>query len=136
MVRLSPTNILWVDCTAAGVAGALTLLLRDWLAALYAIPVDLLTITALVNLAYGSYSFSLALRAHRPAALIKLLAMANAMWAPVCIGLVIYWWPMLSGFAVAHYLGEAAIVVTLAVLEWRWRYRLVTADKSPPPDSG
>ena len=111
-------------------------MLRDWLATLYALPVELLTVTAIINLMYGSYSCTLALRTHRGLVAVKVLAVANGLWAPVCIGLVIYWWSTLTGFGMAHFLAEAAIVVTLAVLEWRWRYRLVTADKSPPPDSG
>lgn len=103
----------------------MTLVLRDWLATLYALPVELLTMTAIVNLAYGSFSFSLACRARRPLGLLRLLALANAMWAPVCIGLIVYWWPVLTAFGLAHFLGEALIVVALAALEWRWQYRLI-----------
>lgn len=123
-MRLTASNILWVDCSAAILAGVVTLVFRDWLAALYAIPVEGLMATALVNLIYGSYSFSLAWRDRPPILLVRALALANALWAPVCVGLVLYWWPTVTGFGMIHLLGEAGIVMTLAFFEWRWQHRL------------
>lgn len=120
-------NILWLDCTAALLAGALVLSFPEWLSALYTMPEDLLLFIGAVNLLYTCYSFSLAIRARRPLFLIKLLAVANASWALVCIAIFAKFAGSLSLWGGGHLLGEALFVGGLAALEWKWRKHLLTA---------
>lgn len=120
-------GLLWVDCTAGGLAGVAMLALNGWLSRLYALPQGLLVFMGAVNLLYACYSFSLAIRAQRPISLIKLLAFANAAWVFVCLGLAVYGGGQASVFGIAHLVGEAMFVGALAALEWRWREQLVSA---------
>lgn len=120
-------NILWLDCTAALLASVLVLSFPEWLSALYAMPENLLLFIGAVNLLYACYSFSLAIRARRPLFLIKLLAVANASWALMCIAIFAKFAGSLSLWGGGHLLGEALFVGGLAALEWRWRKQLLTA---------
>ena len=126
-------RLLWVDCTAAALAGVLVLALSGWLARLHGLPQDLLLFTGAVNLLYGSFSFSLAVRAERPLALIKLLAVANMAWAVVCVGLVVVFGSQATVFGFFHLIGEAVFVGGLGMLEWRRRYQLVSSAVRPSP---
>lgn len=114
-------NILWLDCTAAALAGAAVLALSEWLSGLYSLPRGLLVFIGAVNLLYGAYSFSLARQAPRPLALIKLLVVANAAWVFVCLGLLLRFREQVSVFGVLHLAGEALFVGSLAALEWTQR---------------
>lgn len=120
-------RLLWIDCTAAAVAGVAVLTLGGWLSRLYALPHELLLFTGGVNLLYGAYSFSLAVRMQRPMSLIKLLVGANLGWAVVCLGLAVAYGSQATLFGIAHLAGEALFVGGLAVLEWTQRDRLLIA---------
>ena len=120
-------KLLWVDCSAAALAGVTVLALSGWLSRWHALPRWLLVVSGVVNLMYGSYSFSLALRARRPRHLINLLVLANLSWAVVCL-----WWAVVFSesatlFGLGHLVGEAIFVGALAGLEWRYREWLLTA---------
>jgi hypothetical protein len=120
-------KLLWVDCIAGGLAGVAVLGLSGWLSRVYALPRDLLLFIGAVNLVYGSFSFSLAVRARRPKYLINTLIFANGAWAAVCVGLAVAFWERASMFGLGQLIGEAVFVGGLAVLEWRHRDRLLTA---------
>lgn len=120
-------KLLWVDCTAAALAGVTVLALSGWLSRLYALPHGLLLFVGTANLLYASFSFSLALRAARPLFLIKLLVFANAAWVVACMGLAASFWNQATGFGVAQLIGEALFVGALAALEWNQRHQLATA---------
>jgi hypothetical protein len=120
-------NLLWVDCIGGALAGAAVIALSGWLSPLEGLPRAVLLSTGAVNLLYGSYSFSLAIRAERPMGRIKLLVAANLAWAPVCAGLLIAFSGTATPFAYLHLGGEAIYVGGLAVLEWRYRELLRTA---------
>jgi hypothetical protein len=122
-----PSRLLWVDCIAGAVAGALVLLLSAWLGRLYALPQSLLIFTGAASVLYGSYSFSLARRHQRPMHLIAVLVSANAAWAVVCLVLATRYWHQASAFGIAHLVGEAMFVGGLAALEWRHRASLTTS---------
>lgn len=122
-----PRDLLWVDCTAGLAAGVVVLALSPWLGRLYALPRGLLAGIAVANLAYGTFSFSLARRARRPRALIALLVVANAAWAVLCFIAAVHFSGTASAFGLAHLAGEGVIVGGLAALEWRARGRLVVA---------
>ena len=120
-------RLLWVDCTAAALAGVAMLALSGWLGGLYALPRELLLINGAVNLLYASCSFSLAVRARRPMRLIKLLVFANLAWATVCLVLAAAFWGSASLFGRGHLLGEAIFVGGLAALVWSRRDQLLVA---------
>lgn len=89
------------------------------------LPRGLLLFTGVVNLVYGSYSFSLATRRHRPAGLITALVVANFAWVPVCFSLAIVYAGSATPFGLLHLGGEGVFVGLLALLEWRNRDLLV-----------
>lgn len=120
-------KLLWIDCIGAALVGVVVLTLSGWLSQLHGLPRGLLLFTGAVNLLYGTYSFSLARRARRPLVLLRILVLANAAWACVCVGLVITFGADATVFGVAHLGGEALYVGGLAALEWRWRHVLLTA---------
>lgn len=117
-------NVLWIDCGAALLAGATVLVLFAWLAELYALPRHMLVGMGVANLAYGTFSWSLARRARRPRALLVLLVAANATWAALCVLAAVRLAGTASGFGLAHLVGEGLFVGTLAALEWRQREQL------------
>lgn len=120
-------NLLWTDCTAGAVVGVVVLALSGWLSDLHDLPRSVLVFTGVMNLAYASYSFSLARRQMRPRVLVQILAIANMAWAPVCIILSVMHWESASVFGHLHLLGEAAFVGGLGAYEWTQQDRLLTA---------
>lgn len=122
-----PQKLLWVDCLAGALVGALLLLLRGWLSELYRLPQELLFFMGMANLTYAAYSLSLAVRRTRPRPLILLLVFANMMWAVACLWWVSVFVGTASFFGLAQLAGEALFVGGLAVLEWRWRDLLQNA---------
>lgn len=120
-------DLLWVDCGAALLAGLVLLLLSSWLSQLYALPHGFLMGMGVANLAYGTYSLSLARRARRPRSLLVLLVVANATWAALCGLAAVRLAGTASAFGLAHLVGEGLFVGGLAALEWRRRERLLTA---------
>ena len=116
-------RVLNVDGLAGCAAGLLVLALLDWLTRLHQLPGQLLLFMGIVNLLYGSYSGSLALRARRGPMpgrrWIDLLIIGNTGWALVCIGLAVSYWNTASIFGLVHLLFEAAFVLFLAILERR-----------------
>ena len=120
-------DLLWVDCSAGLLAGTLMLALSPWLARLYDLPHALLVGIGVANLAYGTFSFSLARRARRPRALVVTLVIANAAWAVLCIVAAVHFAGTASAFGLAQLAGEGLLVGGLAALEWRARERLLVA---------
>jgi hypothetical protein len=111
-------TILWVDCTAALLAGLIVLSLSAPIADLYAMPRALVVGMGLANACYGTFSLSLAARAHPPSSLVVLLALANATWAVLCAVAASALWGTASYFGLAHLVGEGLFVGALARLEW------------------
>lgn len=120
-------KLLWVDCIAAALAGLAVLALSGWLSGLHGLPREFLLFSGAVNLLYGSYSFSLAVRARRPMALINLLVFANLTWAMLCVAFAVMFWGSATVFGLAHLIGEAVFVGGLACLEWSQRDQLLAA---------
>ncbi|MGI9627835.1 MAG: hypothetical protein ACR2QM_13445 [Longimicrobiales bacterium] len=120
-------NLLWLDCGAAALVGAGVILFAGPLSGFEGLPRSLLIFTGVVNLVYGSYSCSLAVRADRTEGLIKLLVLANLAWVPVCFGLAVAFSESATPFGFMHLIGEGLFVGGLAALEWRNRELLLTA---------
>lgn len=125
-MRIAP-NVLWIDCTAAALAGSAVLLLGRWLGGLYGLPPNLLFFMGSVNLLYACYSFTLAILVMRRKCMIVLLVAGNLSWALVCLGLVVTFFGAATMFGVGILVAEAVFVSMLALLEWRYRGQLVAA---------
>ena len=120
-------TLLWIDGGAAFVGGMVVLLICGWLAKWYELPRALILTIGLINLAYASFSLSLAARKRRPKNLIAFLVIANLSWAVVCLALAFIWRETVTFFGFIHLIGEAIFVAGLASSEWRWRALLLTA---------
>ena len=81
----------------------------------------------IVNLAYASYSLSLASRSNRSQTLILILVAGNLLWSLLCVRWAIVFSDTASFWGLAHLTLEALFVGGLACLEWRWRKLLQTA---------
>jgi hypothetical protein len=125
IMRFIP-KLLWFDCSGGALVGVLVLLFGTWLSRLEGLPLGVLLFTRAANLVYAVYSFSLAVRAVRPMALVKGLAMANMAWAPVCTGLLAAFSGSATPFGFAHLAGEAVFVGVLGAIEWRYRHVLAS----------
>ena len=121
-------KLLWIDCLGALAAGAAMLVFSSWLSGLYGFSRQFVVGLAAVNLAYGSFSLSLAARRRRPPALIALLALANLAWGLVCFAAAIHLSDAATPFGLAHLVLEGLYVGGLGALEWKWRRQLVSAD--------
>jgi hypothetical protein len=114
-------KVLWVDCTAALLAGLAVLSLSAPLAGLYALPRALIVAMGVANVCYGTFSLSLAVRSHPPPSLVVLLVAANAAWAALCAVAAIALRETASSFGLVHLVGEGLFVAGLAWLEWTRR---------------
>jgi hypothetical protein len=119
-------RLLRIDSLGGLSVGFIMLLLSNWLASWYGLPRGFIIFIALVNLAYGCYSFSLLVRVKRPLSLIVVLVVANLVWAVLCMLWTVIFAQTASFFGIAHLLGEAVFVGGLAYLEWRYRDLLLT----------
>lgn len=128
-------KLLWIDCSAAALAGTTVLLFCSALTKLHELPEGFLSFVGAVNLLYGACSFSLAIRAKRPLPLIRLLSIANIAWAATCLWWVFAFRDSASAFGLAHLLFEAAFVGSLGCLEWRWQNALVARQEQGLPPS-
>lgn len=117
-------NVLWLDCIAGLTVGVATLLLVNWLPDWYGLPFGVIFFVGLANLVYGSFSLFLVNRARRSLSLIRALACANMLWAPVAVSIAIVHADSATVFGLAHLLNEAVFVGILGVLEWRWQEKL------------
>jgi len=117
-------TLLALDGGAAGVVGVAELALLDRLPRWLGFPPTLVLLFALANVAYAAYSGTLAVRAacgRAPALLaITVLVAANALWALVCMAVVVAMGSRASALGVALVSAEGLFVAALAALEWRW----------------
>ncbi len=117
--RLQLRSLLWFDCTAAGTAGLAMLVLSGLLAPSFGIPHGVLVTTALVNLAYGAFSFSLARQVEAPRRRVSALVIANFAWTAVCVGLAAYFASPGAWLGAGYLFGEGLFVGLLAAAEAR-----------------
>ncbi len=119
------SNLLWIDSLGGLTVGIAMLLLLGWLTPLYKLPRGLILLIGAMNVLYGLYSLSLAVRGRRPKAFILLLIAANAVWALACVRWAAIYVREASILGFAHLSVEALFVGGLAVLEWKWREQLL-----------
>lgn len=116
-------TLLRVDCTGALVVGCLVLTVSGWLATLYAVPRTWIVALGAINVAYGLFSLSLAVRRTPPRGLVGALAAANMGWGVACLALAAGLAGRASALGLAHLVVEGAFVGGLGALEWRRRPR-------------
>lgn len=115
------TKLLHIDGLGGLSVGVLVLLFNTWLSELYGLPQKIVIFMGVVNLIYGSYSTTLALRSDRPLKLIVLLVFANLTWTGICFVLLVKFSETLTIFGLLYIIGEGLYVGWLGCLEWRWR---------------
>lgn len=118
-------NLLWIDATAGLTVGTGTLTLFPFLQALYGLPTWVLLTMGIANLAYCSYSFSLARSATRTRGRLMTLVIANAMWSVLCVVAAVLLASDITTLGIGQFLFEGAFVGSLAMLEWRMRHLLI-----------
>ena len=110
-------SLLWFDCLAGGLVGLATLALSGPLSRLLGLPHAVLLFTALANLAYATFSYSLARHAQPSRRRVQALIVANAAWPVVCVALA----ASLAGpgrwLGIAYLLAEGIFVGVLAAVE-------------------
>jgi hypothetical protein len=114
-------SLLWFDCTAASVVGVTMLAVSGLIAPLFGMPRAVLVATALANLAYGGFSYSLARLPEAPCRRVRALVVANFAWTVVCVGLAATFARPGSWLGVAYVLAEGVFVGGLAAMEARAR---------------
>ena len=119
-------RILWTDCLGGLFVGILVLTAHQFIADWHNLSKQLILFMGAVNLAYGCYSLFVTLRTPRPLILVKLLAMANIIWLPVCTAITAYHWNDISAIGIIHVLGEGVYVAGLGLMEWTRREQLAS----------
>jgi hypothetical protein len=116
---VSLRRLLWLDCTAAAVVGTAQVALVGLLAPLLGVPRGFVTFTALMNLAYGAFSFSLARKTPPPLQRVRVLVIANFAWAGVCLATAVYFARPGSWLGAIYVMVEGVFVAALAASEAR-----------------
>ena len=112
-------RLLWIDCLGAFGVGAGVLALSAWLAPFLGLPLWFVIGEGLVNLAYGSFSYSLARRASHPLRLVRRLALMNVAWGLMALGLAVVSYGAASPFGTGHLAVNFVYVGGLGLMEWR-----------------
>lgn len=117
--------------------GVLVLALHGWLTELYQLPGALVLVIGFANLAYACVSFTLAqLRHGDRVPFLRVVAVANVLWAVGCVILAAVWAGRATVFGMGQLIGEAVFVGWLGVLEWRAAGQSPDAEPGPAADGG
>lgn len=109
--------------------GGAVLAASPWLTGFYGMPLAFLLFMGAVNIAYGSYSASLLLRARRSRLQLTLLWGANGVWGGLCLLYIALLWDTLTVWGVLHLGLEALYVGGLGCVERRWMPALIRTDR-------
>ncbi len=115
--------LMWIDAFAAMTAGVGIMALRAPLSGLFDLPEGLLLTQSIIALSFMPFSFYLAIAKPRGRNLYHTLASANLAYGVLCLILSVLFFKTANVFGLLYLLGDASIVIVLAVLEWR-RIRL------------
>ncbi|MDQ3365641.1 MAG: hypothetical protein M3680_09445 [Myxococcota bacterium] len=111
--------------------GLLVVALLDRVQGWYSLPRDVVLFTGVANLLYATPGLAISVLGTRaPVArrrLLGVLIIANALWAVVCIALLLRFGREASVLGLLHLVAEGSYVAVLAVLEWKSR-RLILGD--------
>jgi hypothetical protein len=129
-------RLLILDSVGGLFVGMCVLAFLSPLAALERQATTVLLITGFANIAYGTYSARLAIRAVRGAPLapteLRILIYANAAWLPVCLALAGGTASHASWLGFAHLVGEGIYVGVLAWFERRVFFAPASAEVTAP----
>lgn len=112
-------KLLWIDGTAALLAGTILLIFNSRLATLFNLPENLIVAQGVTNFIYCSYSLSLARHTVNSKRSVSILAVANASYALLALCLLVYFFQTASIYGILYLLAEVLFIGLLAVLEWR-----------------
>jgi hypothetical protein len=127
MVASLKKRLLWIDSIGGLSVGALMLIFHSWLSEFWGLPLLLVVFIGVVNMLYGTYSFTVARMRVRPVWRIVLLAVANFSWTINCIIMGLVFLNSATIFGLLHIFGEGLYVGILAFFEWRWCDELTQA---------
>ncbi|MCA0233013.1 MAG: hypothetical protein LCH91_21280 [Bacteroidetes bacterium] len=120
-------KLLWLDAWAATTACLGVVLFKNFAQPYLLLPLNLLTAMALIALLFACYSFHLVIQKAHSQQWVALLVVGNSMYALFCFGLAVYFWEKATALGVIYLLFDAAIVGSLAYIEWkawiRWFHR-------------
>jgi hypothetical protein len=123
-------RLLWFDCSAGFFVGLLQLVTGPWLSTWLGLPLGLLRFTALANVGYAAFSFSLARQASASLSAVRLLVFANFAWAVASAGFAFWFASAESALGVAYLCGEGLFVALLAGVELRALRAALTHSKT------
>ena len=122
-------DILHLDGSAGFSLGALLFVLHDWVGSLYVLPSTTIYILAIANLSYGVCALLLAFSKPRNPMAVSALAIANAMWALVCVAIIALYIDSASLIGLTFVGLEGGFVLILAIYEWHNRKSLAAQPK-------
>ena len=111
--------LMWIDAFAAMTAGVGLVALRAPLSRLFDLPEGLLLTQSIIALSFMPFSFYLAIAKPGGRNLYLTLASANLAYGLLCLILSVLFFNTANAFGLLYLLGDASIVIVLAVLEWR-----------------
>ena len=117
-------KLLWIDCIGGMSAGLVATLFYTWFSVFYGLPTKFVLFVGLMNVAYGTFSFLLAIREVRPLWYFRMLVIGNVLWGALCVLWVLNYWNTATAFGIAHLVLEAIFVAGLGVCEWLYRSEL------------
>ena len=112
-------RLLWIDCLGAFAVGVGVLALSVWLAPFLGLPLWFVIGEGLANLAYGSFSYSLARQPSPPLRRVRLLAAMNMAWGAMALMLAVVLYGTVTPFGTAHLVINVVYVGGLGLMEWR-----------------
>lgn len=112
-------KLLWLDACAAVAACLGVVLFKKFAQPYLLLPPNLLTAMALIALLFACYSFHLVIRKAQSRQWVALLVVGNSIYALFCFGLAGYFCGEATALGVLYLLFDAAIVGSLAYLEWK-----------------
>jgi hypothetical protein len=115
---LSLNKLLWIDCSAAFVAGLFLFVFKSKLAPFFNLTEDLLTNLMCIAFTFGCYSFYLANQESNSKKMLTILVLGNSFYAVICLGLLLSNYKTANVFGVGYFLFDAFVVGLLAFLEW------------------
>lgn len=111
-------NVLKLDCATCLGSAALLVPGAGALAGPLGIPAAILSMAGLALIPIGLFMGWLGLRGHGPAALVQLVIFGNVGWVAASLILVAAL-PSMLPLGAAFVIGQAVVVLVLAILEWR-----------------
>ena len=118
---------LHIDGIAGTSVGLLLLLFQNIASDFYQLPKGLILFLAGANLCYGINALRLVVMRNRSLKEVKALAIANFLWAFVCVGVILTYFEQANIFALLFISAECIFVAMLGLCEWRYRFLLVSS---------